>query len=86
MVIVVAMACGLPIVATNSGGPSDFIVETNGYLVQKEAPGELQKAIENMMENYITFDPVLIREYVLKRYSEECVIQQLNKVYASIAQ
>jgi glycosyltransferase involved in cell wall biosynthesis len=86
MVIVEAMACGLPIVATNSGGPSDFIVETNGYLVQKEAPGELQKAIENMMENYITFDPVLIREYVLKRYSEECVIQQLNKVYASIAQ
>jgi len=46
-----AMACGLPVVATNVGGIPEFVEDgINGYLVRPESPEELRKAITKINE------------------------------------
>ncbi len=30
------MACGRPVIATNWSGPTEFVTEANGYLIQVE--------------------------------------------------
>ena len=41
VVYIEAMACGLPIIATDCGGPRDIVTESNGLLI----PNEDRKAI-----------------------------------------
>ena len=84
MVMVEAMACGLPVVATASGGPSDFINSANGILVDKENIPALQHGIESMMKNYQQYDPDQIRAFAVKNYSASKFVEASNKVYASL--
>jgi glycosyltransferase involved in cell wall biosynthesis len=39
-----AMARGLPVIATNWGGPADYITEGNGYLVNPTSRDAMVKA------------------------------------------
>lgn len=84
MVMVEAMACGLPVVATNSGGPSDFITPHNGILIEKENVKALQMAIEKMMASYTKFNAPAIREFALRDFSYERFIREIDTVYASL--
>jgi glycosyltransferase involved in cell wall biosynthesis len=84
MVIAEAMACGLPVVATRSGGPDDFIVPANGLLVPPEDIDKLRESLEWMMENYTSFDKGWIKTFVNETYSPEIIVTKINDVYRSI--
>jgi glycosyltransferase involved in cell wall biosynthesis len=43
-----AMACGVPVVATRSGGPEQILDEHTGILVPVEDPGALAAGIERV--------------------------------------
>jgi glycosyltransferase involved in cell wall biosynthesis len=43
-----AMACGIPIVATRSGGPQQILNEATGILVAPDSPAALADAIEQL--------------------------------------
>jgi glycosyltransferase involved in cell wall biosynthesis len=48
--IIEAWACGLPVVATNAGGPAEIIRHgENGYLVARKNPGELAAAMTELL-------------------------------------
>lgn len=52
MRVLQAMACGLPVVATRSGGVSEFIVEgRSGHLVDRGAPAELFHSILELLKD-----------------------------------
>ena len=52
LVVLEAMACAKPIVASKSGGPEEILThEVNGLLVEKESPEELAKAIGRLLED-----------------------------------
>ena len=52
IVLVEAMACGLPVIAANSVGPSEIIDnELNGFLVPKGNEKELENCLSYLLEN-----------------------------------
>jgi glycosyltransferase involved in cell wall biosynthesis len=82
VVIIEAMACGLPVIATKSGGPEDIISNENvGILVELNNPIALAKAMENMYNNYLNYDKTKIREYVIEHFSTDVIIQQYINVF-----
>jgi len=58
--ILEAMACGLPIITTNTGGSKELIKE-NGFIVKKENIKELKNAVQNFIDN-----PRLIKQMGIK--------------------
>ena len=45
-----AMACGLPIIATDTGGSKELI-KNNGFVIKKESSNEIKNAIEKYIKN-----------------------------------
>lgn len=84
MVIVEAMACGLPVVATNSGGPADFIDETCGVMVQTEDVQALRNAIAWMIDHHSTYDRNRIRMKAVENFSAEVFIDRIGALYQSL--
>ncbi len=87
VVFIEAMACGLPIITTNSGGPESIVKESIGYLSDV---GDIQALALNMrkiINNRNLFDSVNIRNTTCASYSEDAVgrslIQHFQKIIDS---
>jgi glycosyltransferase involved in cell wall biosynthesis len=81
--IVEAMACGLPVIASDCGGPFDFIKPFNGKLTPKEDVNELGIAIDFMMNHFRDYHSEEIREFAFANYSSKKFISEIEKIYAS---
>lgn len=79
VVIIEALSCGLPIVVTNSGGPSSIVNKNNGYLAENENANSLQSKMQLMIDNLANFDAHVIRANVIANYSEEVISKKLEK-------
>lgn len=86
MVIVEAMASGLPVVVTNSGGPADFVTEACGIAVPVGDVDRLRAAIEWMMDYYHTYDAKSIRDKIVRNYAPEVFAGRLERVYRGALQ
>lgn len=78
--LIEALSCGLPIIATNSGGPLDIVTKGNGYLAENENANSLHEKMELMLENYDNFDAKLIRENAIKLFNEKTIALQIEKI------
>jgi L-malate glycosyltransferase len=79
-----AMASGLPVLATDSGGPSDFVNKQNGLLIKKENMPSLIGGIQTMINSYNEFDREKIRAFVIKNYSKEHFKKVISSVYTEV--
>jgi len=84
VVYIEAMACGLPVVATERGGPRDFVTSEVGRLVPPRKPEVLAVVIKEIMDNYHLFDPRRIRERVVQNFSAVVVGRKILDVYEKI--
>lgn len=86
VVLVEALACGTPVVATDSGGPSD-IVDTSalGEIVDVGDAGALAQGVRAALERIDRFDPAAISQTVRDRYSHEAVGARLARLYEEVA-
>jgi glycosyltransferase involved in cell wall biosynthesis len=82
MVLIEAMSCGKPVVATACGGPRDIVKAGLGVLVEPQNPQAMASAIISMIENLSTYDPLIIRRHCLASYSEAVVCKMLNKAFS----
>lgn len=64
VVILEALASGVPVIATRSGGPEDFVTEDCGYLVN---PGDIQALASGMVKAAHMFS-----EWLQKREKIRC--------------
>ena len=83
-VILEALACGKPVVATKCGGPADIITEENGFLCESENVLDLANYIEKMCHNYQDFSSETIRNYILTRFSPKAFSENMERVYSSV--
>ncbi|MCB5261487.1 MAG: glycosyltransferase [Candidatus Cloacimonetes bacterium] len=84
MVLVEAMSCGVPAVASSSGGPSDIVTAETGILCKPKNAGALAGAILEYQSRRAEFDLLKIRSRCVRLYSEKVVCAQLNAVFESI--
>jgi glycosyltransferase involved in cell wall biosynthesis len=84
VVVIEAMASGLPVIATRCGGPEEIITKETGILIEKENPLELAQAIRSLAGNLGSYNRNDIRNYVLEKYSQDCFIESLSELYQEL--
>ncbi|MGC1389428.1 MAG: glycosyltransferase [Bacteroidales bacterium] len=84
IVLIEAMACGLPVIATRCGGPQDIVTAETGILIQKDDHEELKSAIISMSENLMLYDKEAIRNYTKENFGQEFFNKRLSGLYKKI--
>ena len=81
--LIEAMACGLPVVATKSGGPEGIVTPAVGILAELDDLQDLVRCLEYVKENHVTFSAFAIRNYCEERFSEPAMVRKLESLYLS---
>ena len=84
VVFIEAMATGLPVIATDCGGPSDFVTEDNGYLIPVDDKQALVDALIKMRNNKSKFNTLEISESCVKQFSPENIGNSLTNIYKEL--
>ncbi|MEO1255012.1 MAG: glycosyltransferase, partial [Bacteroidota bacterium] len=79
-VILEAMSCGKPVVATRCGGPEEIVTNDTGLLCDISVD-DLFAKINHMNKVYPSFDSSKIRKDAIDRYAPEVWIGNLEKVF-----
>lgn len=84
VVIIEAMACGKPVIATNAGGPREIVNDDVGILVPPKDVKALKEAIEYMLDNYQNYSSEKIAQYAKERFGYEMVGKMLDEIYRGL--
>ncbi len=80
-VILEAMASGLPVIATETGGMAEWVTAETGILVESGNLSALVSAMETMINGQKKYNPLQIRNSVMARCTPEVVGHQIVQVY-----
>jgi teichuronic acid biosynthesis glycosyltransferase TuaC len=81
MVLVEAIACGTPVVATRCGGPEDIVNDKVGVLVPPDDPVALAAGISNIIDHPDSYNPEELRAYAVAKFSWERVTAEVVALY-----
>ena len=81
VVAIEAMSCGRPVLSTNCGGPEEIIINEQLGMVVGQSAQEMASGMEDMVERIQDFEPRLIRESALQRFSCDRIGAQLEEIY-----
>ena len=79
-VLIEAQACGLPVVATDCGGPRDIVTPESGILVKPGSVFELTKAMKTLIRSFDRFNPSDIRNSVIKRFGKQKYVESIINI------
>jgi glycosyltransferase involved in cell wall biosynthesis len=80
-VLVEALACGTPVVATRCGGPEDIVRPDVGELVPVGDAEALADALSRVLSGARTFSPTDLRAYAVDRFSWGRTVDEIDAVY-----
>lgn len=81
VVLIEALACGLPLITTKCGGPEDIVNEQNGILINVENQLQLEDAMMTMYKNASKYDKQKLRSDAKDRFGEKAFIKNAMKYY-----
>jgi glycosyltransferase involved in cell wall biosynthesis len=86
VVLIEAMATGLPVVATRCGGPEDIVAPETGWLIEPGNVEELAAVLKNAYLDYheIKKKESYIRDYAVNHFSGEKIASTLLKHYNNV--
>ena len=84
VVILEALACGLPVVSTRVGGIAEIVNESNGILVPPADTQALAEAMEQCCNTYNNYKPEALRNQVVERYDMKQVGKLLDEWYQEV--
>ena len=75
-----ALACGLPIIATDCGGPRDIVTQKNGLLIPVNNQQALEQAIVQMSHNFNLYDKQSIAQDCQKRFAADNIAKHIAQI------
>lgn len=84
IVLIEAMACGLPVVATRCGGPEEVVDDRAGRLVETGDANDLAAGILAVIDRYSGYDRQAIRRVAAERYDYREVVGQIYELYEEV--
>lgn len=80
MSILEAQSCGIPVIATDCGGPVDIINDKTGILIDAASDESLASAMMSMINNLSNYDSTYIREQVVDRFGKSRYNSSIRKI------
>ncbi len=84
VVLIEALAMGLPVIATESGGPECIVTAEDGILVPVGDAAALGSALARMRDAAASYDPAALRASCAVRFGEAALVERLEAVYARV--
>ncbi|QHC84086.1 hypothetical protein AS589_04435 [Empedobacter brevis] len=80
-----AFSSGIPVIASNVGGISEFFPEGFGVLIEKQNENQLYEAMKNFIENKIELKSrAELHQFAEDHFSTQKIAQQFDNVYNSV--
>lgn len=79
-----AIFLGRPAIATDCGGPTDFVNKDNGIIVQPKDKQAFAEAIQYMLDNYLQYEPQKLRDYGRQTFSPGVVGLLHDNLYTDV--
>ena len=84
LVALEAMACGLPVTATNVGGISEVLNEDYGKLVPPNSPDSLAEAVLEFSRKDLSALRKGLRTMIERKYSWDTNVEKLGEIYEEL--
>jgi len=84
VVLIEAMACGKPVVATTCGGPEDIVTPRTGILVPPADEQALAQALSVVLAEGERFSSAVLRQHAVDNYAYEGIASSILDLYAEI--
>lgn len=84
VVLIEALACGIPVISTSSGGPNEIISGENGLLVILNDVDDLSYAMQKMHTDSSQYNAEFLMNSCKNLYGEQSFINKIEKVYKTI--
>ena len=82
VVLIEALATGIPVIATRSGGPSEIVTPDTGFLIDTGDEKQLRTAMRQMTRSH--FAPASLHAYAVSQFGYERVGRALMGVYERV--
>jgi len=79
-----ALASGVPIISTRCGGPEEYVNASNGVLIDVGDTDQLVEAMNLMLDSWHTYDPDVLHDAIVERYSEGKVGKMMLSIYNDV--
>lgn len=79
-----ALACGLPVISTDCGGPRDFITENNGIMCRVNDIDALADKILFMHTHFMDYDRKKISDQCKEKFSTDVIAKQLIEIFETV--
>jgi glycosyltransferase involved in cell wall biosynthesis len=79
-----AMACGLPVIATDVGGIKEVIEEKYGIIVPPDDPDSMKKAILDFSQRNLSIIKKDLRGLIELKHSWDKNVRKLEKIYEDL--
>jgi L-malate glycosyltransferase len=76
-----ALACGLPVIVTESGGPEYYVNQDLGIVVENHNIEALATAMLKIYLNYDEYNSTLIAEFVRTYYDKSKILPKIESVF-----
>lgn len=84
VVVVEALASGMPVIATRCGGPEEFVTPETGIIIDPGSVDQLAQALTVMVEEADSYDPHALRRYVSSKFGAKAVADDLLALYRTV--
>ena len=82
--LIEALSVGLPCIYTLCGGPEDYMQSAYGIGVPPGNPEALANAVQEISKRLNQFEPIILKNFVQKNFSEEVISMKMSKIYEEV--